>query len=67
MCVWKYKNILGDEGSPVGKVDTVREHCIAKDAPFSGSGVVFSSICIWIRSLLDVISEALSELYYRLT
>lgn len=44
MYVWKYKKILRDEGSAIGEVDAVREHCIAKDAPFSGSGIVLSSI-----------------------
>lgn len=46
VCVWKYNNILRVEGNAIGKVNMVREHCIAKNAPFSGSGIILSSIPI---------------------
>lgn len=44
MCVWKHNNILRDEGSGIGKVNTVREHGIAKNPPFSGSDIILSSV-----------------------
>lgn len=62
MHVWKY-NILRDEGSGIGRVNMVREHGMVKNAPFSGSSVIF--VLFWMRSFLGLIPEASSEPHCR--